>query len=473
MSDAIGPAISRPLRLRCSHIWRDEVMDDAMVPLGASVTVGQDPGCTFIVPPARSKKTKLPPTFAILRPGARGYVLTLGAGMGGRVCVGGAEMEVAEFLRSGGSGAEGAEGNFRATPVAAGDWGVIHLDATGDQSFFFQFTEEAPALPPPLWLLGPLLAPLAFSLVLHGILLTMTFLLRDDRNSFLFPGSRELMTAYLIERPPDDPPPQEEKDQTAAGVETAPEKLAEPAATKDKKGKAGGEGTQRSAARDPAGGDPAVPQVGLLRHTKTLDEIKKMGGMEDAIGKSIARLKRDNPIFGDSGAGKGSGTGFGNDKDGTGTTRGAEKGGSGGGGKSSHDVVTQKDMDTGGERPGKGSGGTKPKEVRLERGNAEGDFTGLSKEEVDRVIKSRAGSIRACYQNEVNRKPGLAGTVVVRFTIKDRAGRGEVTRATVVGGKSTLNNRAVEDCVLRKIQSLTFPAKGGAFVNYPFIFSQG
>ena len=86
---------------------------------------------------------------------------------------------------------------------------------------------------------------------------------------------------------------------------------------------------------------------------------------------------------------------------------------------------------------------------------------------------SGAGSIRACYQNEVNRKPGLAGTVVVRFTISDRGGKGVVTRASVVGAKSNLNNRAVEDCVLRKIQSLTFPAKGGANVNYPFIFSQG
>ena len=32
---------------------------------------------------------------------------------------------------------------------------------------------------------------------------------------------------------------------------------------------------------------------------------------------------------------------------------------------------------------------------------------------------------------------------------------------------------SVEDCVLRQIAKLKFPAKGGGVVNYPFIFSQG
>ncbi len=49
---------------------------------------------------------------------------------------------------------------------------------------------------------------------------------------------------------------------------------------------------------------------------------------------------------------------------------------------------------------------------------------------------------------------------------------GKVTSARI-DGKSSLRNAAVESCVKRQIQGLKFPAKGGAVVNYPFIFSQG
>jgi hypothetical protein len=47
-----------------------------------------------------------------------------------------------------------------------------------------------------------------------------------------------------------------------------------------------------------------------------------------------------------------------------------------------------------------------------------------------------------------------------------------VTRAKIDSGKSTLRNATVEECVTRQIIKLKFPAKGGGFVNYPFIFSQ-
>ncbi len=464
---------SRPFRLRCSHVWQGEVMDDALLGDEETVTLGEGGGCTFTVP-----RLGLPPNFTILRPGARGYVLTLGRGMGGRIKIGGEEQDVREFLSRGGGGAEGAEGNYRATNVAPGDWGVIHLDDSGDHVFFFQFLPEDPKLPPPVWVLGLLVPALAFSIMLHAIFVTTTYLLADEGNPFMFPGSRELMTAYLVKRPePEEPPKKEKKADKAAGREDIKKKVKKPAATKGKKGKAGGQGEKRSAAPDPAKGEPdkPVPKVAFLedKNRKTLDQVAKMGGMDKDFGKTLARLKRDQRISGDSGRGHGTGTGVGDYKDGTGTTRGAKKGGSGGGGHAHEDVVTQKDMDTGGERAGHGNGGRKPHEVKLQRGTASGDFSGLSKEEVDKVVKSRAGSIRACYQNAVNRQPGLSGTLTVRFTIKDRGGKGVVTRAQVVRGKSSLHNSSVENCVLRKIQSLTFPAKGGAFVTYPFIFTQG
>ena len=63
------------------------------------------------------------------------------------------------------------------------------------------------------------------------------------------------------------------------------------------------------------------------------------------------------------------------------------------------------------------------------------------------------------------------GSTTIQFDTL--APTGEVTRTKVDAGKSTLHNGGVEDCVTRQIGKLTFPAKGGGFVNYPFIFSQG
>jgi hypothetical protein len=101
-----------------------------------------------------------------------------------------------------------------------------------------------------------------------------------------------------------------------------------------------------------------------------------------------------------------------------------------------------------------------------------GDFGGLLAEEIDRVVKARAGIFRACYQKELNHTPGLGGKLVVHFAIGGdgavQAGRTAITSGT------TMHNDAIEQCVKSHVNRLKFPAKGGlANVNYPFLFSQG
>ncbi len=122
------------------------------------------------------------------------------------------------------------------------------------------------------------------------------------------------------------------------------------------------------------------------------------------------------------------------------------------------------------DRPsGSGAGvGDEPKgKVKLE--GSTGDFAGLTREEVDRVVKSRKGMLQRCYQRELADRPELAGKLVVDFAIDEG---GAVTRAKI-GSASTLDDDRVETCVLRQIRNLKFPAKGGAIVRYPFVFSPG
>jgi hypothetical protein len=86
--------------------------------------------------------------------------------------------------------------------------------------------------------------------------------------------------------------------------------------------------------------------------------------------------------------------------------------------------------------------------------------------DVDRVIRANAAALRACYQRELNRNPDLnRGKVEVRFTIE----RGRVTKAAV--SKTTLNEPAVEACVVREVSKLKFPQGVEGTITYPFMFS--
>lgn len=133
------PSVTRPVALRTALIWRDEVMDDIVADVPQKITLGNKGKPTFIVP-----DVGLPPGFAIVSPGNRGYVLTLGEHMRGTICIDGKEQQVADYVqREGGS----AAGGFCATPIGGRDWGVVDLDESGDYKLFFQFVPVELPLP--------------------------------------------------------------------------------------------------------------------------------------------------------------------------------------------------------------------------------------------------------------------------------------------------------------------------------------
>ena len=117
--------------LRTALIWHDEVMDDLVLDKPRAITLGQGRRSTFVVP-----EIGLPPKFAIVRPGNRGYLLTLGERMRGTICIDGQKRDVAELVRR-----DGAAGGFCATAIGGRDWGVIDLDLSGHYKLFFQFVQ--------------------------------------------------------------------------------------------------------------------------------------------------------------------------------------------------------------------------------------------------------------------------------------------------------------------------------------------
>jgi TonB family protein len=94
---------------------------------------------------------------------------------------------------------------------------------------------------------------------------------------------------------------------------------------------------------------------------------------------------------------------------------------------------------------------------------------GLSQEVVGRYIKRYWAQFKFCYERELSKNPNLYGKITTTFTI---AGNGRVTEAQAI--QTTMHNANVEQCLLRVIRRIRFPApKGGGevIVTYPFMFT--
>lgn len=94
----------------------------------------------------------------------------------------------------------------------------------------------------------------------------------------------------------------------------------------------------------------------------------------------------------------------------------------------------------------------------------------LDRELIRRVIQSHRSEIRHCYESELERQPGLAGKIAIRFVI---GAQGAVTSASSVS--TTMSSPPVETCLVARVRSWRFPRpRGGGIVivTYPFVFTQ-
>ena len=92
----------------------------------------------------------------------------------------------------------------------------------------------------------------------------------------------------------------------------------------------------------------------------------------------------------------------------------------------------------------------------------------LSKEVIRRYIRRYINQIRYCYEQQLARRPDLAGRVAVRFVISPS---GAVSTSAVA--ENTLGDAAVGDCVARAVGRIAFPQPEGGgvvIVTYPFMF---
>jgi len=93
---------------------------------------------------------------------------------------------------------------------------------------------------------------------------------------------------------------------------------------------------------------------------------------------------------------------------------------------------------------------------------------GISNDAVEAAIDTHHDTIAACYEDERARVPGMAGKVLIHFTI---LGDGRV--AEVSTRSTSLRHEPTETCIEQVIAQITFPALASghlAIVDYPFVF---
>jgi len=116
---------------------------------------------------------------------------------------------------------------------------------------------------------------------------------------------------------------------------------------------------------------------------------------------------------------------------------------------------------------GNGNFGGKGFDMSLGGDEAEA-LGGLDKSLIAAVVQSNIGQIKHCYERQLIVDPNIYGKVVAGWTI-DKDGLVSVSSVK----KTTMNNKAVENCIAAKIKNWNFPKpKGGGqvLVSYPFLF---
>ncbi len=497
--------------LRTALIWNDEVMDDVVLKNPKRITIGASGRPTFVVP-----ELGLPPEFAIVQPGNRGFLLTLSERMRGTICIDGQQQDVRDLMKRAG---DSGQGGFWATPISGRDWGVIDLDETGVHKLFFQFVpveDERPFLTKNVMMAGAIgwavscvglaamwaikgvdvgeaiargaalataaialgglmrwiinqdgesQASIVFSALAHAALLFMVYSLYDGSNAFAWPGTRSLTGNYLVTRLEPQQQVIEPKVATSASTIATTTTIAPnpTAITTVSPGTRPGGGRPHPAGLPTESPTPAGPAVGMLDpHNRT--QLDRMLGR----GLDLGQFSGLGPSHGD-GTGKHNGKGQGECFPGQLCTK---TGGPGPKGPvTSHGPVTLVPQRKAPECKGAHCAGGPIGPIPVVKIDGPSDTDGvLTKGEIAKVVNAGRGLIRVCYTRELQRNESLAGKLIVHFQID---GEGVVTSARI-GAGSTLHSDAVESCVQRNIRLLRFPARGSlSNVKFPFGFSPG
>ncbi|HTQ04784.1 MAG TPA: AgmX/PglI C-terminal domain-containing protein [Polyangiaceae bacterium] len=458
-------AAPAPVVLRAAAVWGTTVIKARSLTTGESLKFGEDPEA-FIAKPDGSPMSDFP-----LRAVAAGWELDARGATGGEIVLRGRRESPTAL------GASGAP-----IPIVAGDYGVVQY---GNFSVFFQFADAVPALKKKRRLDWGFFLSFLFAMIAVGGGLALMWAITTPRG---IPKPIELtsqadLLAQLNLKPEDiPPPPQAGQQDKGSGVPDPGAKDTKPQGGGKKiKGAEGKLGKQGPEKETKLTGEPAAGLGGMAEalNSDVGDEVKKTLGTISSVADALGGLRSDSIVLG-----QGSGTGLrGGGPGGGGTAEGGVpfgsgtldtgwgpgKGGGFGSGSGGPGGRGLGGPGRGGLGNGEGSGsGTGDGERKVAGGGAAKAGQGLTPEQIQRVVMSRMGAFRACYEIALDKDPTAHGGVSIGFSVSPG---GDVASASV--SHSSLGNPRVEGCILRTFNRLRFPSADKATnASFPFVFKK-
>lgn len=461
---ATQPAPARPVILRTAAVWGTTVLKVRNLDAGESLVIGDFEGAELPKPDG-SAVADMP-----VRAAATGWELDARGATGGELFLRGRFENPAALARTGAP-----------IPIVAGDHGLIQYD---NFSVFFQFTEPAPVMTTRRRIDWGLVFSFLFALVavLGGLALIWAITTPPAIDKPIeLTSHAELALKFNMPDEPIEPPDTGKDSEKGKGLKDPGAKdNKEMGGGKKIKGAEGRLGKRGQEKDTEMTGDPRAGLGGMAEvlASDVGEEVRKTLGTISSVADALGGLKSSKIVLGRhtgtglQGTGKaGGGTEEGGVPFGSGTLDtgwGAGKGGGFGSGKGGPGGRGLGGRGLGGKGEGKGAGdGSGEKKVagggKAKRGQ------GLTPAQIQRVVMSRYGAFRACYEAAAARNPGLKGTVGVAWSITPG---GSVTGASI--SSSSLGNSRVEGCILRQIRRLRFPtADKPTGANYPFRFVPG
>jgi hypothetical protein len=452
-------AASTAIVLRAAAVWGTSVLAVRSLNAGQSFLVGDQPLAAMPKPDGSGVADS--PVRAV----GGGWEIDARGATGGVVFLRGRRENP---MNLGHSGAP--------VPIVAGDYGLIQY---GTFAVFFQFTQAPPALGTRRRVDWGLLLAFVFATiaVCGGLALfwAITTPPAIDKPIELT-SQQDLLAKFNVKTEEEEAPP-------VAGKEKEEDKGKKDVGAKDKKemgggkkiqGKEGALGKNDKADKTELPGEikPALGGMAEALSSEVGEEVKKTLGTISSVADALGGLRSEDIVLG-----KGSGTGLkGTGPAGGGTEPGGVPFGAGtldtgwgpgrGGGYGTGSGGPGGPGRGGLGKGGSGDGGEGTGERKVAGKDAPKPGQGLSPAQISRVVMSRYGAFRACYESAASSNPTLKGNVGVSWTVTPG---GSVSGASI--GGSSLGNPRVEGCILRQFNRLKFPtADKPTGANWTFSF---
>ena len=448
--------------LRIGVLQEGRIVEERFMRKKETITVGDTPKCTFILPFAQTPLAKRFPLFPY---SVKGYELSFTDSMKGKITLDGNVHDLSELVKSG--KARKKEGVYT-LPLGESMRGKVSIN---DVTILFTFV-KAPPLParPKLpaslrqgwvksfdWIF---VAFLFASFLVHGGVLGYATSQPVPKEAKLEDALPERLIKLMQEKLPKK---EEVKTNTDKGEK---EKKEEKKKDKD-------DDSKKKDTAAPEQRKPPTPEEIAEAAARRKEEIaKKVAGMglnqllavkgvgDNSVLGSVADAMREGSRTTDIGAAMEGVTGVGIAQN----TNDRGKRGSGTGGPETKEIGKSA-VSEGGRAE---MGGRKEAEIKAETklGNFEVEGT-LDQQAVARTVKRNQASITACFESELRRDPKLHGKISVDIVI---ASSGKVSKVDIVG--STVGNKGLEACVVDAVKRWRFPApsEGEATIATSFGF---